>query len=127
MVFELKRIDVWTCTKIAFFLCGIFGLLIGLFYALIIAMVGSFLGPLSGGELGSLGGIFSGALGIFIAFFLAIFYAVFGAILTAISAWLYNIFAKSIGGVKITLNEEKPATITSVPPEEKSPGSYKYE
>lgn len=127
MVFELKRIDVWTCTKIAFFLCGIFGLLIGLFYALIIAMVGSFLGPLSGGELGSLGGIFSGALGIFIAFFLAIFYAVFGAILTAISAWLYNIFAKSIGGVKITLNEEKIATITSIPPEEKSPGSYKYE
>jgi len=127
MVFELKRIDVWTCTKIAFFLCGIFGLLIGLFYALIIAMVGSFLGPLSGGELGSLGGIFSGALGIFIAFFLAIFYAVFGAILTAISAWLYNIFAKSIGGVKITLNEEKIATLTSVPPEEKSPGSYKYE
>ena len=127
MVFELKRIDVWTCTKIAFFLCGIFGLLIGLFYALIIAMVGSFLGPLSGGELGSLGGIFSGALGIFIAFFLAIFYAVFGAILTAISAWLYNIFAKSIGGVKITLNEEKIATITSVPPEEKSPGSFKYE
>jgi hypothetical protein len=127
MVFELKRIDVWTCTKIAFFLYGILGLLFGLFYALIIAMVGNFLGPLSGGELGSLGGLFTGALGIFVAIFLAIFYAVIGAITTAILAWLYNVFAKSVGGVKITLNEEKTATMTSLPPEEKSPGSYKYE
>ena len=125
MVFELKRIDVWTCTKIAFFLYGILGLLFGLLYALILAMVGSVLGPLSGGELGSLGGLFTGALGIFIAIFLALFYAVIGAITTAILAWLYNLFAKSIGGVKITLEEEKFGTLSS--PEEKAPGSFKYE
>lgn len=124
MKFELKRIDVWSITKISFFLNGVFGLLFGLFYALILAMVGSMIGPLSGGEFESFGAL-TGAFGIFFAIILAIFSAVTGGVTAAVFAWLYNIFAKWIGGIEINLAGEKIESVSS--PDEKSEGMSRYE
>ena len=124
MKFELKRIDVWSVTKISFFLNGIFGLLFGFFYALILAMVGSMIGPLSGGEFDSFGAL-TGAFGIFFAIILAIFSAVTGGVTAAVFAWLYNLFAKWIGGIEINLAGEKIESVSS--PGEKSEGMSRYE
>jgi hypothetical protein len=122
MNLELKRIDIWSCIKISFILYGIFGLAIGIFYAILLTFLGGVLSSFGGKDFGSFGGLFTGFLGIFVAFFLAIFYAVIGTIFTALFAWLYNVFAKIAGGIKLELEGEK----TGLKGEE-SPASFKYE
>jgi MFS family permease len=124
MTLELKRLDVWSCMKVAFILFAILGLLIGIFYAMIIGFVGSIIGPLAGTEIEPLRGLFSGGLGIFLAVFMAIFYAVMGTIATAITVWLYNVCARWVGGIKVNLEGEKAFAFET--PEEKPP-SLKYE
>jgi hypothetical protein len=130
MIYEIKRIDVWSCVKIAFILFGILGLLFGILYAMLLsAMLGFF--SQMGGEFQSLGGMFTGALGIFMIFFLAIFYAVMGAVVTAILGWLYNLLARGLGGVRFLLEPEKanlPAASPQKPESDEGMlGKYKYE
>jgi len=104
--FELKRLDVWSLVKIVFFLYAIIGLLVGLFYTLIFTLVGGMAGFLSRENVFPMMGPFSGLVVFFMSFVFAIFYAVFGSIVTAISAGLYNLLAKWMGGVKLSLAEE---------------------
>jgi hypothetical protein len=130
MTYEIKKIEVWSCVKIAFILFGILGLIFGLFYAIMLSFVGGILSQF-GGEFEQLSGLLTGAMGIFLAFFLALFYAVVGAIITAIMVWIYNGLAKLTGGIRFNLEGEKVATLTSgVKPESDSEGmlgKYKYE
>ena len=130
MTYEIKKIDVWSCVKIAFILFGILGLIFGIFYAVILSFVGGILSQF-GGEFEQLSGLLTGAMGIFMAFFLALFYAVVGAIITAIMAWIYNGLAKLTGGIKFHLEGEKVATLTPPQKPESDPegmlGKYKYE
>jgi hypothetical protein len=130
MMYEIKRIDVWSCVKIAFILFGILGLLFGIAYAMLLSALLGFFSQM-GGEFQSLGGTFTGALGIFMIFFLAIFYAVIGALVTAILSWLYNLLARGLGGVRFHLEPEKsnvPAASPQKPEDEEGMlGKYKYE
>jgi hypothetical protein len=130
MTYEIKKIEVWSCVKIAFILCGILGLIFGFFYAIMLSFVGGILSQM-GGEFEQLSGLLTGAMGIFLAFFLALFYAVVGAIITAIMVWIYNGLAKLTGGIRFNLEGEKVATLTpGVKPESDSEGmlgKYKYE
>lgn len=105
MTYEIKRIDVWSVVKIAFILCGIFGLLAGILYAIMLTMVGGLLGQI-GGEFGAMRGL-TGAVGIIMVFFLALFYAVVGAVAAAIFGWIYNLLAAGLGGIKFHLEQEK--------------------
>lgn len=130
MIYEIKKIDVWSGVKIAFVLFGVIGLIFGMFYAIMLTMVGGILSQM-GGEFQALGGAFTGALGIFMIFFLAIFSAVMGAVVTAILMWIYNLLAGGLGGIKFNLAEEgsKPQ-ISPQKPEAESEGmlgKYKYE
>jgi hypothetical protein len=118
MTYEIRRIDIWSVVKIAFILCGIFGLFAGLLYAIMLTMVGGFLSQM-GGEFGNLQSV-TGVVGIFVAFFLALFYAVIGAVGTAIFAWIYNLLAKGLGGVKFHLEQEKVQTVTEPIPRTES-------
>lgn len=113
MTYEIKRIDVWSAVKIAFILCGIFGLLAGFLYAIMLTMVGGFLSQM-GGEFGNLQGV-TGVVGILVAFFLALFYAVIGAVGTAIFAWIYNLLARGLGGIKFNLEQERPQAVAKPP------------
>ncbi len=109
MTYEIKRIDIWSVVKISFILCGVFGFIAGILYAMMLTMVGGFLSQM-GGEFGAMRGL-TGALSIFMVFFLAVFYAVLGAVFTAVFAWLYNLLARGLGGVKFYLEQEKAGVV----------------
>jgi hypothetical protein len=79
-------------------------------------MIGGFLSMVGGSEFEEISSLFSGVFGFFMAFVLAFFYAVMGSIMAAILAWLYNFFARLVGGVEITL---EPEPGPSMPPEAK--------
>ena len=103
MTFELKHIDIWSVMKIGFLTCCILGFIVGLFYAIVLILVGGILDMVGGGEFEEISGFFSSVFGLFMAFVLAIFYAVTGSLMAAILAWLYNIFARFVGGVTLSL------------------------
>jgi hypothetical protein len=105
MIYEVRRVDIWSVVKIAFILCGIFGLLAGILYAFMLTMVGGLLGEL-GGEFGAMRSL-TGAVSFIMVIFLAFFYAVFGAVAAAIFGWIYNILARGLGGIRLNLEQEK--------------------
>lgn len=94
----LKKIDPLSAAKIS----GIIAAAIGLLAGLLLFLFGGLLGGLAGAQehgtgagLAALGG---GALGIIV---LPIVYGIFGFIGGLIQAFVYNIAARFVGGVRI--------------------------
>jgi len=117
MEFEIKRINTWSAVKVSFVVYGVLGFLVGIFYGLFIFSLGGLLGSLGSGELAPFAGMFTSFVGgffftIIMGFFLAFVMAVvYGVIITAIIVWLYNLFSKWTGGIKVNLEK----SVTMVP------------
>ena len=95
----IKRIDPMSCAKITGVLYAILGLIGGAFVSLF-AMVGATFSPSSSG-MGVLFGV--GAIIVF-----PIFYGVIGFLSSLIGAWLYNVLAGMVGGVRIEVEVTNP-------------------
>lgn len=109
MTYEWKRCDVWSVMKISFLMCGVGGFILGLFYAIVLTLIGGILNMVGGSEFEEISGLFSGPFWFFLAFVMAFVYAVLGSIIAAILTWLYNFFARLVGGIKVTLDPESEA------------------
>ena len=96
-MYELKSVDIWSCAKVAGVLYGCMGLLLIPLVLLSIAMSANSAQPLAVG----------GAVALtLIAIFAPLLYAVLGMVFGALSAWLYNITAKWVGGLRLNLQNE---------------------
>lgn len=117
MEFEIKRINTWSAVKVSFVVYGVLGFLVGLFYGLFIFSLGGLLGSLGNTELAPFTGMFTSfvggffftlIMGLFVAFVMAV---VYGVIVTALMVWLYNLFSKWTGGIKVKLEK----SVTMIP------------
>lgn len=90
---EIKRIEVMPLAKIYTVFMAIFGVVIGIFYAII--------GVIYGASAGSLG--LGAGLGVLAIIVMPIIYGLLGFISGVIGAWMYNLLAGWLGGVKIDL------------------------
>jgi hypothetical protein len=97
----LKRVDLWSLFKIAFVVYAIMGFIAGLFYGMMIALLGSF-GDMLGEELPGVGNL-SGAIGVIAVPLLAMVYGVMGSLVVTIGGALYNLIARFVGGLKVTV------------------------
>lgn len=93
---ELKSIGPLSCAKVAGILYAVFGLLFGALFSLM-AMLGASLGNGEEAVPGFLMGI--GAIVI-----LPIFYGVMGAISGLVGAFIYNLIARTAGGIKLEIS-----------------------
>ncbi len=98
----VKRLDLGSLFKMAFVLYATLGFVCGLFYGAIIALIGSF-GAMWGEDLPFMGH-WGGALGIIVIPLLAMVYGVMGSIVVTIAGALYNVAARFVGGVKMTVD-----------------------
>lgn len=89
----IKRIDVLSVAKITGIIAAAFGLIAGI----ITFLFGSLLGGLVGEGAGGLG-MFGGFMAVIL---LPIMYGIFGFIGGAIQAFIYNLAAGMIGGIRI--------------------------
>jgi len=113
---EVKRIDLWSLFKIAFFLYGTMGLVAGLCYGFFLLLAGvlehTFLDE-GFPELGIIGG----ALGFLLIPVIAIFYGAIGSVFVTIFGVLYNMFANLVGGIRVEtqvdMGESPPAIAPS--------------
>lgn len=89
-----------SCAKIAGVLYAAIGLIVGFFISLA-ALFGAVLGASSGDEPGT--AVFGMLFGVGAIVLMPLFYGVLGAVMALISAALYNVVARFVGGIEIDL------------------------
>lgn len=107
MIYQIRRVNVWSLMKVAFVIFAVFGLLAGIFYAFFFAIMGQMMELGDAGEFSRMPGFFSGVMGIFMILFLPVFYGVIGSLLTALFAGLYNLLARGFGGIELQLEPQE--------------------
>jgi hypothetical protein len=100
----IKSVKVLSVAKIMGAVYGAIGLLF-LPFILLMSLAGSLV-PRQEGQ-GNLGLIFS----LFFGLFAPVIYAAMGFIMGALSAFLYNLFAKWVGGIEVQVQAVDPARI----------------
>lgn len=107
MLFEMKRLPLWSVVKAVFFVSLIAGFIAGLLYGIIMLKFISVV--ISNMEFG--GEIFSdissiGGIGVF---FMAVIFSLFSSVTTSVGALIaavsYNLVAGWFGGIEIELRE----------------------
>jgi hypothetical protein len=94
---ELKAIDVMSMATVSAVIAAIWGFVAGVLMALGMGMASSF-GAMAGMEAVPMYGFGAAAIVIF-----PIIYAIVGFVAGAITAFIYNIVAQKVGGVKLDL------------------------
>ena len=98
---SVYRVGVLSMAKVQGLISAIFGLIIGIIYALLLLALGSAVGGTGAqGSMGLLGNF--GFLAVIIA---PIVYGIGGFIAGAIGALFYNLAAKWVGGIQLSLKE----------------------
>ena len=104
MRYELKSIGIWSVIKVSFFLNGILGFIYGLLNALFIGFLLSVSSVFPIPEMWIDPADFSwGFLFVVFPIVMAIGFAVFLTILCALTAVLYNVVARLVGGYELDL------------------------
>ena len=100
--FEIKRIELWTLFKVAFFVYAAIGLVMGMIYGFFM-LVGGIFGSFLDDEMAGLG-FLGGVIGLFLIPFLAVLYGAIGSVFITVLGWVYNVSAGLIGGVRLTVD-----------------------
>ena len=106
MMYEIKRLSIWSISKISFVLGAIFGFIVGIFVWMFAGLMSQIPFEEYGGGMESMEGLSS--MGIMLPFFMAIFYGVSSMVVNAMITGLYNLLAGILGGVEMTLAESAP-------------------
>jgi hypothetical protein len=112
MNLKLKRIDPLQAGKLLAAFYGLFSLLIVPF--VMIAMTVGSLASRQHGNSPPLPLMFGMGVGFMV--FLPVLYAGMGFIFGALSAWLYNLLAKWMGGLKLEFEGEAPPPVPTTQP-----------
>lgn len=96
-MYLLKSVDVWSCAKVAGIFYGCAGLLA--IPMALIAIAASAASPQPMGVPGAVGVVL-------LAIFAPLLYGLLGFLLGALSAWLYNVAAKYVGGIRLQVQSE---------------------
>ena len=96
-MYELRSVDVLSCAKIA----GVFYACLALLFIpmVLIMVVASADSPQPYSPMGALGLVL-------LAIFAPVLYGLLGFVFGALTAWLYNVTSKWVGGIRLNLRNE---------------------
>ncbi len=97
----IREIGVLSLGKVAGIIYACFGLIAGVIVALV-SVLGGFAGL--AGEGGAGAGFIGMFLGAGAVFILPVFYGVLGALIGMLVAVIYNVAARLVGGIEITID-----------------------
>lgn len=102
----LRKIGVLSCGKVLGALYALLGLIIGAIYALFAVLIG-LIGAATAVDssdalMGGAGGVI---FGVFSIILFPIFYGIIGFIGGIISAFLYNLVARYVGGIELEIDQ----------------------
>jgi hypothetical protein len=93
---RLKRVGALSFAKMQGAVMGVIGLLFGLIYGAILVVMG-----IVALVAGQKAGIMLLAGGVAFVILAPLFYAALGFLFGALSAWIYNIVARYVGGIEV--------------------------
>jgi hypothetical protein len=96
---EVKRIELWSLFKIAFFIYAAIGLVVGMFYGFFLLLATALENALIEEGFPDFG-LIGGVLGLVLIPVIALFYGAIGSVFVTIVGFLYNLFAGFVGGVR---------------------------
>lgn len=102
----IRRLGVWSVSRLYGAMMGVIGLIGGLFFA-VMATLGGFAGALGSSDTktglaaSGLGALF----GVGAVIIMPICYGVMGIVFGAIGAGLYNLFAGFLGGIEVDVQQ----------------------
>ncbi len=108
MIYEVRKVSVWSVAKVSFVLGGVLGFCGGLF----LWMFAGLLSQLPMSELGepeAMEGLSN--LGAMMPFVLGVLYAVLFMIMNSLLAGVYNLLVGMVGGIELTLVLPPPADV----------------
>ena len=111
----LTRIGPVSLAKFQGIVFALIGFIVGLIMGLASLVLGSLLGSLGTSGSHSAIGIFGG-LGLAAILVIPLLYGAIGFIAGLISAWIFNMIAKWIGGIELNINEKDTQPISNPPP-----------
>ena len=131
--FEIKRIELFSLFKLAFYIYAIIGLFFAIIYGFFMLALGGLQSMVFGSELPNLGMV-GLVLGIFAIPLIALIYGAVASVFITIGGWIYNLIAGGVGGLRLEAEVEEvyteprpkpapepvappPATGTAPPPE----------
>jgi hypothetical protein len=97
----IKEIGVLSLGKVAGIIYACIGLIAGAIVALV-SVLGGFAGML--GDGGAAAGLVGMFLGVGAVFLLPVFYGVLGALIGMLVGVIYNVAARLVGGIEITID-----------------------
>lgn len=115
--YEVRTIGLWSFVKISFFLNLALGFLIGIFVAMQLSLMSAMFSQIMAVDpsLPDIGAVAPGAILFFVPIMMAFFMAFFNTIFGSVAVLLYNLAAKAIGGLEMTL---EPVTVTPAAPQD---------
>ena len=121
--FEIKRIELFSLFKLAFYIYAIIGLFIAIVYGLFMLLIGGLQNMVFGNDLPNLGMV-GLVLGIFAIPLIAVMYGAVASVFVTIAGWIYNVIAGGVGGLRLEAEVEevyaepqpKPAAQPVAPP-----------
>jgi hypothetical protein len=113
---EIKRIELFSLFKIAFYIYAFIGLVVGLIYGFFLVVAGGLQSMLLGEEFPELGTI-GVVIGIAAIPFFAMIYGAVGSVFITIGGLVYNLIAGAVGGLRVETKVilERPDAVPPAP------------
>jgi hypothetical protein len=103
---EVKRIELFSLFKLAFYIYAVIGLIFAVVYGLFMLVVGGIQSVVFGGDAPNLG-VVGIVLGIFAIPLIALVYGAVASVFITIGGWLYNLIAGGVGGLRLEAEVEE--------------------
>ena len=100
---EIKRLDVASVVRICFVMYAILGVVVGLVYVVFALLFSSFMDLTGAFEDSPLFRVAATGVGMLLVPLFALIYGLIGALAGLIGGVVYNLVAKALGGVKLTM------------------------
>lgn len=111
----VKRIGVWSLAKISGLVYGGMGLIFGAIFGLF-SLVGMGMASVAANQSGgAVEALFSMLFGAGAVLLMPLFYGLMGLVIGAITAFIYNLVARLVGGLRIDVEPEPSAPAPAAP------------
>jgi len=97
---EIKRIELFSVFKLAFFIYAIIGFFIAIIYGFFLLVIGGIQNAVFGDEIPQLGG-FGILIGILALPIVALMYGAVASVFVTIGCWIFNLIAGAAGGLRV--------------------------
>ncbi|MEJ2722204.1 MAG: hypothetical protein P8181_13870 [bacterium] len=117
---EIKRVELFSLFKIAFYIYAFIGLIVGLIYGFFLVLAGGLQSMFFGEGFPDLGTV-GIAIGILAIPFIALIYGAVGSVFVTIGGMVYNLIAGAVGGVRFETKVVLERPDTTPPPRPPAP------